>query len=474
MVDISLIVPDRFENLRRKANDDLGTIVVPVAESLVEIDKIYARMKATARGAFIALRGNSGAGKSTFLHTIGFFRDGVSTLSVHGSTDIRSYFNSADIGKTGLFVHVLEEREALREYTDRELEDWIHAINGFIRSDAGENSLIVWPCNTDALRDRVVEIARTIGGETLLGTSKGWLDFSGPTKDQFASIAKKTLSTLNQGSGLSDLGLTAEDLERASDKSENIGGFMTRLSELTIERSNALQTLVAKEQCRLWVIVAAGNDPIGDVSGLTRGQFAEIDTERLMTSTGANVVADLKRYPEKIGLLGNVLDARILHLPVLAASEIMRSFGSNALKAKMKALGLKVTGNKAKAIERLRSTELGSIFQAGTQGTLTRGKKLGSSSVETFNKLANIAENNDNLLNEALGKALVEAGMIDSFATEQNFGSGLKRRTDLLAQKDGLPIRIELMWRKKTGRADISNYTLVKLANYGRAIGYLK
>jgi DNA (cytosine-5)-methyltransferase 1 len=29
------------------------------------------------------------------------------------------------------------------------------------------------------------------------------------------------------------------------------------------------------------------------------------------------------------------------------------------------------------------------------------------------------------------------------------------------------------MWRSKTGRADIANYVLAKLGNYGRAIGLL-
>jgi hypothetical protein len=30
-----------------------------------------------------------------------------------------------------------------------------------------------------------------------------------------------------------------------------------------------------------------------------------------------------------------------------------------------------------------------------------------------------------------------------------------------------------MMWRKQTGRAEIANYTLTKLNNYGKAIGLL-
>lgn len=473
MSTIFPIVPDRYENLERKAPNDLGTIVVPVRAALEQIDNVYSRMKATGRGAFLVLRGESGAGKSTFLHTLSFFRDDVRTMSVRGDQDVKAYFRAVEVQCTGLQIHVLEEREALKSYTDRELEDWLHAINGFIRSEKGEQAVVVWPCNTDDLRDRIVALAQKIGAETLLGTGSGVTQFDGPQKDQYLGIAERTLSTLNQGSGLSDLGLTNEDAEICAAASSTIGGFMTRLSELVIERSSAIQRLVEKEQCRMWVIVAAGNDPAGDVSGVTRGQFAAIDTERLMTSTGANIVAELKKYPDKIGLLGNVLDARVLHLPVLAASEIMRSFGNDNLKAKMKAAGLQTSGDTSSAVARLKNTELGQIFRAGVQGTLTRGKKLGSSSVETFTKLAEIAQNSDTLLNDALGRALVEAGLINSFELEKDFGSGLTRRTDILAQTATTPIRIEVMWRRKAGRADIANYTLSKLSNYGKAIGYL-
>lgn len=474
MASLNPVVPDRFENLERKAHDDLPNIVVPVADSLDLIDTIYARMRATGRGAFLILRGESGAGKSTFLHTLSFFRKSVEIWSVKGDQNVRSYFSSASGGSGDLIMHVLEEREALKSYSDRELEDWLHAINGYIRSQRGEKSLVIWPCNTDELRDRIIALARKIGAESLLGTSSGSSHFSGPSKDQYVSIAERTLSTLNQGAGLADLGLTICDAEDCAKKSATIGGFMTRLSEIVIERSGALQKLVEKEQCRLWVIVAAGNDPAGDVTSLTRGQYAAIDTERLMASTGANIVAELKKYPDKIGLLGNVLDARILHLPVLCASEIMRSFGNILLKEKMKTSGLQVSGNKIKALERLLSTELGSIFQSRSQGTMTRGKKLGSSSTEAFNKLAEIASNNDSLLNDALGKALVEAKLIVSYELEKDFGSGLTRRTDILAKTHTTPIRIEVMWRKKTGRADIANYTLSKLANYGKAIEFLQ
>src|SRR4051794_12008360 len=61
-----LSIPDRFEGLQRRAETaELRSIVLPVEHSLGRIDSIYKDMLGAERGAFLVLRGSSGAGKST-------------------------------------------------------------------------------------------------------------------------------------------------------------------------------------------------------------------------------------------------------------------------------------------------------------------------------------------------------------------------------------------------------------------------
>jgi DNA (cytosine-5)-methyltransferase 1 len=468
-----VIVPDRFESLARRAEGRLNGIVVPVQAALEEVDRVFARMGQADRGAFLILRGQSGAGKSTFLHTLNIYRTGVKTISVPGDKPIREFLRSRQRADQ-LEVLVLEEREAAISFTDSELEDWLHAINGFIRSDQGRKTIVVWPCNTDVLRDRVVALARTIGGDSLVGTGTGWFDFSGPNSSEYAPIAERTLATLNQGATFSDLGLTVETVLSAADKSKTIGDFLSKIHDQISFAENAVEKLLRQEKCRLWVIVAAGNDVASEVAALTRGRYAAVDTERMMTSTEANVVTDLKKQPEKIGILGTVLDAKILHLPILTASAIARAFSDQKLKDLMSSAELRLKPDKkSDAIDRLMQTDFASLLNSGSQGLLARGKKPGPDSVGAFEKLAQIASSNDAALNRALGAALTEAGLIQSFKVEQDFGAGLIRRTDILAQTPSGPARIEVMWRKSTSRAEIANYTLTKLANYGRAIGFL-
>jgi short-subunit dehydrogenase len=50
-----------------------------------------------------------------------------------------------------------------------------------------------------------------------------------------------------------------------------------------------------------------------------------------MTSTGANVVQELKQYPDQLGILGTVLDARIVHVNMLTVLSIARQYGDEEL-----------------------------------------------------------------------------------------------------------------------------------------------
>ena len=96
------------------------------------------------------------------------------------------------------------------------------------------------------------------------------------------------------------------------------------------------------------------------MAALTRGGYAQADIDRLMTATGANIVAELKKHPEQLGILGSVLDARILHMDMLTVLALARDFGSDSLHAHMKANSMSVVAD-ASAPERLRSSELGLI-----------------------------------------------------------------------------------------------------------------
>jgi hypothetical protein len=121
------------------------------------------------------------------------------------------------------------------------------------------------------------------------------------------------------------------------------------------------------------------------------------------------------------------------------------------------------------------ASDLGRALRGGVQGLRARGPKIGPNTQEAFEKLAEIAAQNDQLLNKAIGRAIRANKLGKEFDTEVDLGSGLTRRTDIVVQSDERgPIRLEVMWRRKTSRAEIANYVLGKLHNYGRALGFLE
>lgn len=468
----SLLVPDRYDILQRKASDKLSDIIHPVDDALAYIDELHRDMSASFRGSFLIFRGDSGTGKSTFLHTIGLFREGVEVVSVSKNEDIDSIFSKLKPVEGNLRVIVLEGREALTDVSIQELEKSIHSINSFVRTEEGENSIIAWPVNRDDLAKQLSDLALELGSEALLGTGEPIYRFNGPKPCDFMSITNSTISILNEGATIHDLGISDELAGKIYKESTTIGRCLARLREELLKNQRSLNTLVSKEKCRVWTVVLAGNDPETDVDGLTRGTLYAADVDRMMSVTEANVVQELKKIPEKIGILGTYLDARIIHVKMIPTLSIIRDFADNELKKKMTDVGMSTKKNND-GIQRLLGTPLANSFSDLPIKARTVGTKPGSNTASAFEKLASIASTNDVIINKCFGKALVEAGIIDSFELEQDIGNGLKRRTDILAHTKNGPVRLEMMWRKKTSRAEIANYVLTKLYNYGKAVEYI-
>ncbi|HDR8964043.1 hypothetical protein [Burkholderia vietnamiensis] len=469
-IDISL--PDRYDMLARKAVNQLTQIIVPVDSALEHIDVLHSDMRASSRGTFLIIRGDSGTGKSTFIHTIGLFRDGVETVTFSKDKDVGDALRSLGPTKNMLRVIVFEGREALTDVSKELLEKSIHAINSFIRTPAGELTIVAWPVNRDDLAVSLSSLATEIGAEALVGLEDPVFRFQGPPKEQFIPIVNRTLALLNQGETLHDLGISDERSTQLVNESTTIGVFLAKVRRDLLSNQRQLATLAKKDVCRVWVVVLAGNEPEGDIDALTRGTMYSADIDRMLSVTNANIVKDLKEFPEKLGLLGTYFDARVLHVPVLAALAAVRTYAGDGLRSTMKAAGMSAVPEKD-AKERLSDTNLLASFRDQPIGARKVGGKVGPNSVAAFEKLTNIASSNDVQLNRAIAECLKDIGVITDYEVEKDFGTGMTRRTDIVATTPTSSIRLEMMWRRKTGRAEIANYVLGKLYNYGKAIGYL-
>ncbi len=468
-----LFLPDRFEALRKAGGDSLPAIVHPVEDALNRLDARFAEMQMSDRGALMIMRGESGAGKSTFLDTVYLFRDGVTTERVPNGMQVDAMLQALGACEDPRIV-VVEGREALRAEPTTALEADLHAINAFARSNAGSNTLVVWPTNTDELANLLCKLAANIGAEALFGVGTPIETFVGPPSDLFVTIVEQTVQALNRGASLAAMGISDEYAQSLAAKARTIGRFIGLICEQLRKNEAHVKGLLKLERYRLWTLVIAGNEPEKDVAAVTRGSHSYADIDRLLSATSANVVRELKKHPERLGLLGSNLDARVIHMDMLTALAVARSHGEDTLHKLMQVEGMstKPSGSKS-ARERLIASELGALLAANELGTRRRGSRPGGGTQSAFASLTTIARNNDIAINRAIGEGLQAAGLIDSYETEKDVGGALTLASDLCVIRASEPIRLEIMWRGKTSRAEIANYVLGKLNNYGKAVGYL-
>ena len=468
-----LFVPDRFEVLERRAKHkhELKTIIVPVEDALAHLDDTYSDMVAAGRGAFWVFRGSSGCGKSTFLHTVYLFRQGVETFSIQSDEPVPEQLR--DLRKSepvlnNLRIIVIEGREALTDFSVEQLEKDLHSINSFIRSRSGERTLIVWPCNADDLQERLLTLAERIGADSLLGVKKTIYQFKGPPQEQYIEIATRTIATLNEGASLVELGVLEDRAKELIQQADTIAHYLNLLRQELRKNEKYVETLLAKEKSKMWIVVIAGNNPGQEVAALTR-VHSQADISCLMNSTKANIVEELQKYSDKVGILGTVLEAKIIYLPIATARTLIINYAENELREKMIQAGMQ-TRKDPNATERLMKSDIAKAFLAEPRG-LSRTSLPSGNSRTAFEKLSAIAQKNDELLNRAIGKALQDCGLVSSFRTEVELCGRINLRSDLLCSTDSGLVRLELMWAKWVYPTDIANYVLKKLQNYGRAIG---
>jgi hypothetical protein len=468
-------IPNRFEALQNMAprEEELLLIVRPVKPALAVIDEIYDDMLSAGQGAFLVLQGRAGSGKSTFLHTLRLFREGVRTLSFDAEQPIDEALDQLVEAPTALRVVVLAGREALANTSEAELEVSLHAINQFIRSREGHRTLVVWPCNSDDAVQRILAKAGQIGGDALLGVHPAGYRFEGPPKDEYVTIARGTVQALNSGASLIALGITEERAAQLAGEAPTIGAFLRAVrEEERRNRSTLLNLLPEQARHSLWVVVIAGNDPETEVGTLTTDAHFSADVDRLLASTDANVVHDLKRYPARIGLLGRTFDARILYVPLMTAMAVVRDHADEALRLRLTAAGFSTKGA-GDGVTRLDESQLARALRNEPVTLRVQGRRPGEAQQEEFLKLTQVARVDDGALNRAVGEALKSAGLIVEFRAEELVGATQKRSSDLVCTTRDASVRLEFMWRGQTSVGDIARYVLEKLYHYGKAIGFL-
>ncbi|MBI5625244.1 MAG: hypothetical protein HY924_15815 [Elusimicrobia bacterium] len=479
----NLKLPVRYDNLSQQAStDQLRHIIEPVVAALDYFDATFNHMGVVGSGQFLILLGRSGSGKSTFLNTIPFFRPKafVSRIppSLSHNAITRELMKAVSCApKTGIEVKIIimEGREAVGEVSDKALDEIVHRLNQFLRSTQGKDVIFVWPCTDHALATRLANHAKRIGAEALINIDQPILSFDGLTSERFIPVANKTVGLLNNSATLTDFGFSQKELTDLSAESATIGAFLSSLGNAWQRHHATVSRVLQKRRpTHLWIIVAAGNDPVGDVVALTRGNDHTLDLARALSCTQGNASKGIEKQISSSGSLALSIDVRILHLPITTVLPIVRSFAAPSLASQLQRLGLVIAKVPTKAKDKLKASSLVNFLKGKTiPMQLARGRKADRETANQFNIIVKFAQNNDIAINECIAEGLRAINMRGSIGTEDPFGENETARTDILVERDDHDYRIEFMWRAKATRGLIADYALKKLLLYGRALNIL-
>jgi len=273
-----LVLPDRFEEVKRVLGDELATklriLVEPVVDAERRLAIITQSIKNYSSGKVVFLLGPSGVGKSTFVESLTWrmFLSIPEMQSINaselGPSDgkldnlyqrLQALATQQPRGRKGLLTVVIDYLEDFQGISDETVRAFFREVNGLLRTCP---MLIIWPVlQREAVR-RMTDLAQSVS--TIVFTDEPVLEFRGPPLDKFADIARKTVQTLNPGHTLDDFQLTDGDLEGLRSELEQlhepdrvIGAYLGRVRETWKERTGETQRILERipKPTEVWFVV---------------------------------------------------------------------------------------------------------------------------------------------------------------------------------------------------------------------------
>jgi energy-coupling factor transporter ATP-binding protein EcfA2 len=478
-------LPSRFENFKLSQHSSytqselerLKAFIFQVEEPTKHIKRMIRTMKASNSGAFMILMGESGIGKTTFLNTLPLYIENLEVRSIYNRKPLDK---EIDIIKECNIprIIILENRETFETLSTNQLEKEIHAINRFIRSDKGLNTVIVWPCNGEDMTREIIQFAGHVGGASLFREDT-ILEYKGPSRDRFVSILKNTYEFFNKYD-ISDVGFSDDQIENvlnSMNKKSTIGDFLEKIRTELLNNYNKIVDSkdYVGDLFDLIVCVVASNNPKNEIEYLTKGDYSIVDIDRLFSTTGANIKATIGKHKRICSMVAKEINCKIVSIDWQDALEVLKikteckdadieSFNKYIEdKCKLK------LGKSNNQLEILRTMNLTSSIKGLPY---KRKNSIGNSTgrQDAFNTILELSRTNDSQINKKICEVLKENGFINVGRVENSFGNGYYIRSDMLCSIPGKYIRVEFMWRKIASAADISLYTLNKLYGYCKAM----
>lgn len=221
-------LPSRYEPLMRTLGDNARTTFFEPAADMQALKTLLAQMRSSAQGKwmFIYHPSESGAGKTTFIHSLPLFLpdqvEDVRRLPPPAEItyqEIPAFLNSIPITKLVKVVN-FDQHESLY-YSENQYRSLLVQVNGILRNRS--DLLLLWPVNDRAFAERLVTLQKKIGGLSAFGAYPIY-EMIGLVKDQFTKVLDRILTVANWT--LNDAAIDTAEVQALAEEAMNIGGFL--------------------------------------------------------------------------------------------------------------------------------------------------------------------------------------------------------------------------------------------------------
>lgn len=505
-----LVLPSSYESIRKELEKGgdvqarMMEFVQPVEAAEAEIGIVNAELSET--GKVLLLHGAAGSGKSTFIeslswrphlniakpHHIDASKYPASDLLQELIVRIRDAVSQPPPSKSKTTSIVIDYLEDLADQTNTSVKAFFRRLNGVLRQHP---VLIIWPVTSRADAEEMLKHATAVSG-TVFPRGREIVDFSGPPRELFPSIAAQTISVLNGGRSVEEFNLTAEDLddiatgEGDSDaEPSTIREYLERVYGRWKRTSGFIETIHNRipRQTEVWFVF-----PYPEAES-TVSQFVRKTTrvESAWTALHAKLYEYIHKTqraadwtPTRLQLaIGGALTTRILFLPTNALVAVVAAYAGHACeKAGIVLKDLPKTWSaKSSALERLKTTPLLRQLRGEEPKMGMRRSGPAADAIEQatspYSKLAawtaGSGSGSDRVLNGAIAEALRDAlGVEYRFVVPEASHPWIPNiqpdvRIDIDPERH---VCLEMCYTNRSEAHVVADYVLKKLDRYMRQL----
>ncbi|WP_156295690.1 hypothetical protein [Methylobacterium aquaticum] len=379
-------------------------------EDIVAIKRFLAAATSASQGKILFLKAESGAGKSTFVHSLEIFlSDKVERVirlpPQHDLVTDKIPEFIANIPKTVKFTILNFDGREAPSFNEPEYRTFLGALNSLLRTRS--DIVIIWPVNDSGFSARVIALLQQIGGKSAFGYTPEY-ELNGISKLRFRDVVDRILQIANWR--LEDAAISDAEVDILIEKSNRIGELLDELQLLIARRFDI--SGMGVEFPRLVIAISSGSSGIRETCrSLRRADSYYLEASRLLMYTKKSNAAEWwnNRSDDLKAALPYVIAMFDAQLVSVSASAVTHS----ALYSDDQALVALVEGvrpNKGNANRVISSSEIHKYFMGSPIDNREYGTNVTNETIESFSRIQSLSETHHRAINRSIIGLSVSAG----------------------------------------------------------------